>query len=300
MIRIFSTIAFALILLPSFAQEVQSNINAEWINSKKVAFIGFDDVFTQQSKADIADKWNLGTVLDPRQTRANQNVIIDTNVVIVAPVMFMNDGDSLLGIFAFQGSKKWNSVAKAKNGMMMWPAKVPFLARVIIDKDKFVPHMLVTYLASVNDLLNWNLSTQDSEVLSIKMQEGEWVGDKRMLYVDSLNLTQKTKRTNFKALNIKNLKIVKNDNLKLALRDRKTDAYYLDRKVITVNGKRESITYLYSLNNGLAAFYIDALPERISGEITDEYLKFLTQPIPPKGGLDPKFQKRDINYCLRY
>lgn len=300
MIRIFTTIAFALLITSSFAQEAQSNINAEWISNKKVAFIGFDEVFTQQSKADISDKWNLGALLDPRQSRANQNVIIDTNVVVIAPAIFMNDGDSLLGIFAFQGGKKWNSVAKAKNGMMIWPMNDQYLARVIIDNDKFVPHLLVTYLTAVNDLLNWNLSTQDSEVLSNKMQEGEWVGDKRILHVDSMNLIKKAKRTTFESLKIKNLKVVKNDNLKFALRSAKTDAYYLDRRIVMIDKQRVAITYLYKLNNGLSAFYVDVLPERLSGEITEEYLKFLTQPIPPKGGLDPKFQKRDIKGCLRY
>lgn len=279
---------------------MQPKINADWIKDKKVAFIGFDDVFTEKSKEEIANKWNVGTILDPRQKRANQNVIVDTNVVVVAPVIFINDGDSILGITAFQGNKKWKTPTTNKKGVMLWPKEEMFLARVIVDNEKFNAHMLVTYICAVNDLLNWNLSTQDPEILSKKLQEGEWVGTDRIMYVDSMNLIKKQKKTTFNQLKIRNVKVIKYDNLKLELRNPKTDAYYLDRRVIVVEKQRVAITYLYSLNNGLVSFYTDVLPERVSGELTEEYFRFLVQPLPPKGGLDPKFQKRDIPECRRY
>lgn len=298
--RILSIVVFCHSLYIANAQEVQKNINPDWINQKKIAFIGLDDMLTQQAKANLAQNWNVGQVLDPRQRRADQNVVIDTNVVIIAPAMFMNDGDSLLGIFAFQGEPKWKTIPKTKNGLMMWSSKDKFIGRIIIDKEKFQSHMVQTYIMALNDLLNWNLSSQDPKTLAVKMQEGEWVGANRVLFADTMNLLKKTKKTSLQNIKDKNFKIVKGENLKLALRDPKSSSYYLDRQVIMVDKQRVAITYLYSLNNGLSSYFYDVLPERTAGEITEDYVRFLLQPLPPKGDVDPKHQKRDIPSCARF
>ncbi|MFM1931127.1 MAG: hypothetical protein RL226_430 [Bacteroidota bacterium] len=297
---IITLLFFGTSAVHSHGQEVLSSINSEWIARKKFTLFRMDSLLDDRSKAAIADAWNVGTLLDPRQKRAEQPMLADSNTVIIAPFHFLADNDTLTALVAFQGGKEAAKMKANEPGMWIWPAKSKFIARIIVDEEKLQPYMMRTFILGVQSMMNLQLSTLSDADRQTKLSGEEWVGPAEVLFVDSINLTGKYKRTDFGKLGYNNLKVIRYQNMQGKLRDPKFKGAYLDRHVIKANGKRFAITYLYTIHAGLKGYYVEELPERVSGEINPEYLHFLLQEEAPIPGKDPRDHPRKISYPKRF